>query len=168
MFTLYTRYQFNFNQLLLAKENYKTLENPSQRALIYQKMILTTEPNEKLLLAQLLKNLFDNDNLGNAFNTELSKILISIDETKISSDLLSFYKKNIINKDILNTKIKFNNKIIHQSKLLNYFIEKKEISKIEKETNDLLKNILKINNISLQRMMKILLESLKSMMVLKF
>ena len=30
LFTLYTRYQFNFNQLLLAKENYKTLENPSQ------------------------------------------------------------------------------------------------------------------------------------------
>ena len=101
MFNLYTRYQFNFNQLLLAKENYKTLENPSQRALIYQKMILTTEPNEKLLLAQLLKNLFDNDNLGNAFNTELSKILLSIDETKISSDLLSFYKKIYYQKDIL-------------------------------------------------------------------
>ena len=77
----------------LAKENYKTLDKSSQRALIYQKMILTTEPNEKLRLAQLLKNLFDNDNLGNAFNTELSKILISIDETKISSDLISFYKK---------------------------------------------------------------------------
>ena len=161
LFTLYTRYQFNFNQLLLAKENYKTLENPSQRALIYQKMILTTEPNEKLLLAQLLKNLFDNDNLGNAFNTELSKILISIDETKISSDLLSFYKKNIIKKDILNTKIKFNNKIIHQSKLLNYFIEKKEISKIEKETNDLLKNILKDKQYIITTNDEILLESLK-------
>ena len=56
-------------------------------------MILTTEPKRKATLAQLLKNLFDNDNLGNAFNTELSKILLSIDETKISSDLLSFYKK---------------------------------------------------------------------------
>jgi len=145
----------------LAKENYKTLENPSQRALIYQKMLLTTEPNEKLLLAQLLKNLFENDNLGNAFNTELSKILISIDETKISSDLVSFYKKNIINQDTLNTKIKFNNKIIHQSKLLNYFIEKKEISKIEKETNDLLKNILKDKQYIITTNDEILLESLK-------
>ena len=43
----------------------------------------------------------------------------------------------------INKNIKFNNKIIHQSKLLNYFVEKKEISKIEKETNDLLKSILK-------------------------
>ena len=48
LFTLYTRYQFNFNQLLNAKENYKTLDNSSQRALIYQKMLLTIDPNEKL------------------------------------------------------------------------------------------------------------------------
>ena len=57
--------------------------------------------------------------------------------------MLSFYNNNIINEETEIQKIKFNNKIIHQSKLLNYFAEKKEISKIEKETNDLLKNILK-------------------------
>ena len=48
LFSLYTRYQFNFNQLLSAKENYKTLGKPNQRALIYQKMLLTVEPNEKV------------------------------------------------------------------------------------------------------------------------
>ncbi len=161
LFSLYTRFQFNFNQLLTAKENFKTLDKSSQRALVYQKMVLTLEPNEKIYLAQLLKNLFENDDLENAFNSELSKILLSTDETKIKSDLITFYKDNIINEETEIKKIKFNNKIIHQSKLLNYFIEKKEISKIEKETNDLLKNILKDKNYIITTNDEILLESLK-------
>ena len=161
LFNLYTRFQFNFNQLLTAKENFKTLDKSSQRALVYQKMVLTLEPNEKIYLAQLLKNLFENDNLENAFNSELSKILLSTDETKIKSDLITFYKDNIINEETEIKKIKFNNKIIHQSKLLNYFIEKKEISKIEKETNDLLKNILKDKKYIITTNDEILLESLK-------
>ena len=161
LFSLYTRYQFNFNQLLSAKENYKTLGKPNQRALIYQKMLLTVEPNEKLYLARLLKNLFEADNLSKAFNYELSNILISIDETKLTSDLISFYEDNIINENSAIKKIKFNNKIIHQSKLLNYFVEKKEIPKIEKETNDLLKNILKDKKYVITTSDEILLESLK-------
>ena len=161
LFTLYTRYQFNFNQLLSAKENYKTLDNSSQRALIYQKMLLTSETNEKLYLARLLKNLFENDGLENAFYAELSNTLSSIEETKVSSDLISFYENNIINQETTQKKIKFNNKIIHQSKLLNYFVEKKEVSKIEKETNDLLKNILKDKKYIITTNDEILLESLK-------
>ena len=161
LFSLYTRYQFNFNQLLSAKENYKTLDRSSQRALIYQKMLLTIEPNEKINLAQLLKNLFETDNLSNAFYVELSKILFSIDKSKITSDLVSFYENNIINDETEIKKIKYNNKIIHQSKLLNYFVEKKEISKIEKETNDILKSILRDKKYIITTNDEILLESLK-------
>ena len=161
LFALYTRYQFSFNQLLSAKENYKTLDNSSQRALIYQKMLLTTEPNEKLKLAQLLKNLFTSDELSNAFYNELSKTLLSIDKSKLTSDLTSFYDKNIINNENVARNIKFNNKIIHQSKLLNYFVEKKEISKIEKETEDILKTILKDKEYIITTNDEILLESLK-------
>ena len=161
LFDLYTRYQFNFNQLLSAKENYKTLDNSSQRALIYQKMLLTIEPNEKIYLAKLLKNLFKADDLENAFYNELSNILLSIDKNQITSDLVLFYDNNIINEENVIKKIKFNNKIIHQSKLLNYFVEKKEITKIEKETNDLLKNILKDKKYIITTNDEILLESLK-------
>ena len=161
LFKLYERYQFNFNQLLSAKENYKTLDSVSQRALLYQKMLLTIEPNEKINLAKLLKSLFEKDNLGNAFNSNLSKILLSVDKSKINSDLLAFYKGNIINNNKEIKNIKFNNKIIHQSKLLNYFIVKNEISKIEKETNDLLKSILKDKKYIITTNDEILLESLK-------
>ena len=106
-------------------------------------MQLTVDPNEKVYLARLLKNLFEADDLEGAFYSELSKTLLAIEAAEISGDLISFHENNIINEETKNRKIKFNNKIIHQSKLLNYFVEKKEISKIEKETNDLLKNILK-------------------------
>ena len=161
LFNLYTRYQFSFNQLLSAEENYKTLDKSSQRALIYQKMLLTNEISEKLDLARLLKKLFKNDNLGNAFYFELSKILKEIDSAKVTSDFTSFYETNIINEEDELKNIKFNNKIIHQSKLLNYFIEKKDASKIEKETNDLLKAILKDKKYIITTNDEILLESLK-------
>ena len=161
LFNLYTRYQFSFNQLYLAKDNYKTLDKSSQRALIYQKMLLTNEPSEKLDLARLLKNLFDNDNLSNAFYFELSKILTEIDSTKITSDYTTFYQNNIITKESEIKKIKFNNKIIHQSKLLNYFIENNDNSKIETEINDLLKSILKDKKYIITTSDEILLESLK-------
>jgi len=161
LFNLYTRYQFTFNQLLSAKQNYKTLDKSSQRALIYQKMLLTNETSEKLDLARLLKKLFENDNLGNAFYFELSAILTGIDLAKVTSDFTSFYEKNIINEEKKIKKIKFNNKVIHQSKLLNYFIENKDASKIEKETNDLLKGILKDKKYIITTSDEILLESLK-------
>ena len=161
LFNLYTRYEFNFKQLLSAKEIYKTLDKASQRALIYQKMLLTTEANEKLYLSKLLKNLFEADNIGKAFNSELSKVLLSVDNSELSSDLITFYENNIINEQTEIKNIKFNNKIIHQSKLLNYFVEKKDINKIEKETNDLLKNILKDKKYIITTNDEILLESLK-------
>ncbi len=161
LFNLYTRYQFSFNQLLSAKENYKILDKSSQRALIYQKMLLTNETGEKLNLARLLKKLFENDNLGNAFYFKLSEILTGIDSIKVTSDFTSFYEKNIINEEDELKKIKFNNKVIHQSKLLNYFIENKDASKVEKETNDFLKGILKDKKYIITTSDEILLESLK-------
>ena len=116
---------------------------------------------KKLNLARLLKNLFEADNLGNAFYQNYLKFYYQLMKLKISPDLISFYKDNIINEETVNKKIKFNNKIIHQSKLLNYFVEKKELSKIEKETNDLLKNILKDKKYIITTNDEILLESLK-------
>tara|TARA_Y100000590_G_scaffold306621_1_gene346042 strand:+ start:173 stop:1936 length:1764 start_codon:yes stop_codon:yes gene_type:complete len=161
LFKLYTRFQFSFNQLLTAKDNYKTLDKSSQRALIYQKMLLTNKISERLNLARLLKKLFKDDNLENAFYLELSKVLNEIDSSKITSDFTSFYETNLINEVTEIKKINFNNKVIHQSKLLNYFIDKKDVSKMEKETNDILKSILKDKKYVITTNDEILLESLK-------
>ena len=60
------------------------------------------------------------------------------------------------------TKIKINNKIIHQSKLLNYFIEDITKENIEKDLNDLLKKIKKDKKYYISTKDIILIESLKS------
>ena len=97
-------------------------------------MLLTLEINEKVYLARLLKNLFDLDGLSNAFKYELSEVLHSIDENELIPDLITFYKDHLVTKETEIKKIKFNNKIIHQSKLLNYFAEKRYIQNRKEPT----------------------------------
>ena len=73
LFEIYKRFQFNINQLLNAEESYKTLSKIESRALIYQKILLESDSVEKLKLLKLLKKLFKDDNLDNAFNINLKK-----------------------------------------------------------------------------------------------
>ncbi|SVC93285.1 uncharacterized protein METZ01_LOCUS346139, partial [marine metagenome] len=162
LFELYKRFQFNVDQLLNVKEIYKLLLGFEGRALLYQRLILTKDTQEILDLSSRLKKSFIDENISNAFNEKLSKILIEIKEEDVPSNYSTFYQKNL---DIQNPKkvnIKINNKVIHQSKLLNYFKKNYEIKKIEKETNDLIKSIKKKKDYSVSYKDLMLLESLKS------
>ena len=161
LFDLYKRFQFNINQLLSVKESYKLLSNIEGRALLYQGILITNEAGPKIDLIKTLRESFVNEGIENAFNNEMSRFLKELDPNEIPSNYTGFYN-NFLNKNEKSlTKIKFNNKIIHQSKLLNYFIEKKEISKIEKETDNILKSILKDKDYVITTNDEILLESLK-------
>ena len=158
---LYKRFQFNINQLLNAQNTYKSLSNIESRALIYQKILLESEPVERLKLLKILKELFLKDNLKNAFDVELKKFLKEIDPTKIPANLTSFYYTNIeIEKD-LQKKIKFNNDVMHQSKLINYFNGDYSKSKIEKDVDNFLKKIKKNKKYVLSKKDIIFIESLK-------
>ena len=158
---LYKRFQFNINQLLNAKNAYKTLPNIEARALIYQKILLESEIVEKLKFLKILKESFKNDGLANAFDTELKVFLKDIKPTEIPDNLTSFYYTNIKIEKNLDKKIKINNDIIHQSKLINYFNGDYAKSKIEKDTNNLLKKIQKNKKYFLSKKDVILIESLK-------
>ena len=159
---LYKRFQFNINQLLNATDVYKTLPDTEARALIYQKILLESEMIEKLKLLKILKNLFEKQNLGGAFDLELKKFLDQINPLEIPDNLTSFYYTNISLKKNENAKIKFNNDILHQSKLINYFNGDYSSSRIEKEVNNYLKKITKNKKYFLSKKDIILLESLKS------
>ena len=74
----------------------------------------------------------------------------------------SFYEKYVKNENTLKKDIKFNNKIIHQSKLINYFIEDYKIDKAEKETNELLKKIKVKKSYVFSNKDKMIIDSLKS------
>ncbi len=140
---LYKRFQFNINQLLNAKDAHKILSDIESRALIYQRLLLESDDGKKLQLVKILKDSFIKDKLKNAFESELKKILDEIDIEKIPSDLTTFYTKNIENDQEIEKSIKFNNDILHQSKLINYFNGDYTQSKIEKDLNNFLKKIKK-------------------------
>ena len=162
LFKIYMRFQFNINQLLNAKESYKSLSNIEARALLYQKILLESEMIEKLKLLKILKESFKKDNLNYAFDNELKKFLEEMDPTEIPDNLTSFYYTNIkLNKDSPR-EIKYNNDVLHQSKLINYFNGDYSKSKIEKDVNNFLKKIKKNKKYSFSKKDVIFLESLKA------
>ena len=162
LFSLYKRFQFNIDQLLNAKDSYKLLLDSSSKAILYQRILITTQPEIKLELAKTLKELFIQDGNGNAFKNELIKILKEIKEIEVPSNYTNFYEENInLNNRVLK-KIKINNKVIHQSKLLNHFREAKQIKSLNKDLNELLKKVKKDKKYFFSTKDIILVESLKS------
>ncbi len=161
LFEIYKRFQFNFNLLLNAEKSHKTLSNIEARALIYQKILLESEIIEKLKLLKILKNSFEKDDLGGAFDLELKKFLNEIEPREVPDNLTSFYYTNIKIKTEENDKPKFNNDILHQSKLINYFNGDYSKSKIEKDLENFLKKIKKNKKYFFSKKDQIFLESLK-------
>jgi len=162
LFEIYKKFQFNINQLLNVENSYKSLSKIEGRALIYQKILLESEMVEKLKLLKLLKSLFKNDNINDAFDTELKNFLEKINPTDIPDNLTSFYYTNIEIKENKENEIKFNKEILHQSKLINYFNGDYSKSKIEKDIDNFLKKIKKNKKYFFSKKDQIFLESLKS------
>ena len=163
LFELYKRFQFDISQLLNAQSNYKSLSDTEGRALLYQKILLTSDMVEKLKLLKMLKESFKKNEIENAFDLELKKFLAEMNPLEIPDNLTSFYYTNIkiINKDV-KKKIKFNNDVLHQSKLINYFHGDYTQNKIEKDINNFLKKIKKNKKYFLSKKDIIFLDSLKS------
>ena len=109
-----------------------------------------------------LKNSFKNDSIENAFSQELSNFLKEIDTENIPSNYTTFYEKYINEEKVDLKSIKINNKILHQSKLVNYFNEQSSIKDITKELSDYLKKIKKNKKYFFSKKDIILVEALKS------
>ena len=84
-----------------------------------------------------------------------------MDPSDIPDNLYSFYYSNIKIEKTKDKKIKFNNDIMYQSKLLNYFNGDYSESKINKEVNNFLKKIKKNKKYFFSKKDIIFLESLK-------
>jgi len=162
LFELYKRFQFNINQLLNIKESTKVLSNTEARALIYQGILITSEIDKKLELMNALKNSFKNDGFANSFNTELKEFLREIEEEEVPSNYRNFYEKYIDLDETILTNIKINNKILHQSKLINYFKKNTPTKKITKDLNNALKKIKKDKKYFFSKKDIILVETFKS------
>ena len=162
LFELYKRFQFTINQLLNIKESSKVLQKIEARALIYQGILITSKTEKKLELMNALKNSFKSEGLGDAFNLELTEFLKKIDSDKVPSNYYSFYEKYLKKEKNELTKIKINNKILHQSKLINYFKEGNKYKNIDKDLKDLLRKIRKNKKYFFSKKDVIIMEALKS------
>jgi hypothetical protein len=162
LFELYKRFQFNINQLLNIRESTKVLSTTESRALIYQGILITTEIKKKLLLLNVLKNSFKNNGIENAFDLELRNFLKEIDKEEVPSNFTSFYNDYVDQDETELNNIKINNKVLHQSKLINYFKEDSSSKNITKDLNDLLKKIKKNKKYFFSKKDIILVEAFKS------
>ena len=142
IFKIYLKMNFNFNQLVNSQEIYKNLPNYKARALIYQSMLLSDNVEKKINLAFLLKDLFIKDNIINVYSEELSSVLKSIDQREISEDYVELIEKNL-EKDLA-AEIKFDNDILHRSKVIKHFLDNNEkLSRTEKDFKSVYKKIKK-------------------------
>ena len=142
IFEIYKQILFNVNQLINSNEIYKNLPNYKARALIYQKILLSNDTETKLYFAFLLKKLFEKDNLLSVYIEELLNILNSIDKEEIPKSyeevVTSIFKNNLQ----LEKKIKFENDILHRSKVIKHFLNnRKETDKTEKDFKSVYKKI---------------------------
>ena len=161
IFKIYLKMNFNFNQLVDAKEIYKNLPSYKARGLIYQSILLNDQAERKIGLAFLLKDLFIRDKIFNVYDEELSRILKSINLDEISEDYIMLIKQNLEQKSL--AKIKFNNDILHRSKVIEHFLENnKKIGRTEKDFKSVYKKIKKNKKYFMSIKDIVVIESLKA------
>ena len=142
IFNIYKKIPFDLNSLINANNIYQTLEGSDSRALIYQKYLLSDDVENKIQLLFLLDELFKKDNLSNVYVKFLSDRLEELNPNKVPESYKDAVKKNIIFEENLQMgKIKYDDKILHRSKLVKYFVEDENKKKIQKELNKLYKKI---------------------------
>ncbi len=161
VFKIYLQLPFNFNQLLNSTEIYKNLPGYKARALIYQSMLLSVDADRKLYLAFLLKDLFLKEKLFNVYEEELSTILKSIEPKDIPEGYVELVDQNIDPKFKDIKKIKFDNDILHRSKVIRHFLDNYEkTSRTEKDFKAVYKKIKRNKKYFISIMDIIVLESL--------
>ncbi|MDC0205586.1 hypothetical protein OAJ64_02100 [Pelagibacteraceae bacterium] len=144
IFAIYKRILFNVNQLINVKETYKNLPSFKARALVYQSILLSDDVEKKLELVFLLKKLFEKDKLFNVYSEELLNILESINPEEIPDGYRDLVDNNLEKKLLITNKIKFNNDILHRSKVIKHFLDNNiKISKTEKDFKSVYKKIKK-------------------------
>ena len=164
IFEFYKAVPFHVNQLINADTVYKSLNGYESRSLIYQKILLSDNTENKLSLLFLLKDLFEKDKLTNVYTKHLSDILKKMDPKNIPNDFVKVVKRNIISEDVsVLGKIKYDDKVLHRSKVIKIFTEKNpNKKKIKKDFSSVYKKIKRNKKYFFSIKDVILLETLSS------
>ncbi len=141
IFDIYMQIPFNLNTLINAKDTYQTLDDTDARSLIYQKYLLSENTESKIEYLFILKEIFDKSKLQNVFSQILSDNLKEIGIENIPDSYKEIALKNILTEENYRGKIKYNDKILHQSKIMKYYLENEEAKKIQKDIDKIFKKI---------------------------
>ena len=145
IFEIYRQKEFDLNTLINAKNIYQGLEGSDARSLIFQKYLIVENTESKIEYLFLLDEIFKKDDLTNIFSEFLSEKLSEIGLENLPEKYQEIAKKKIFTDEEINLgKVKYNDKILHQSKILKYYIDgDRNFKKTQKDLDKLLKKIIK-------------------------
>ena len=144
IFNIYKQIPFNLNTLINAKNVYQTLDEIEARSLIFQKYLLSEDTTSRIEYLFLLEDLFKKSKLENIFTKKLSDTLKEIGLENIPEEYKKIAESRINKEDsILLGKIKYNDKVLHQSKIIKFYLEGEQQKKIQKDIDKIFKKISK-------------------------
>ena len=142
IFDIYKNIPFSINNLINAKNIYQTLDSSDARALVYQKYLLAESIENKVEYLFLLEELFKKDKIRYVYSNFLSKQIKEIGLENIPENYQDLAQSKLLfDENIKIQKIKYNDKILHQSKIIKYFVENEEGKKIQKDIDKIFKKI---------------------------
>mgnify|MGYP006426766055 FL=1 len=144
IFKIYQQVPYNLSELINAKNKYQNLQGIEARSLIYQKYLLSEDNESKMEYLFLLEELFKKENLQNIYSKFLSDKIQEIGIENISERYQEIAQSRIIRDDEFALgKVKYNDKILHQSKILKYYFENENEKKVQKDIDKIFKKISK-------------------------
>ena len=142
IFDIYKQVTFNLNTLINAKNIYQSLESIDARSLLYQKFLLSENNEAKIEYLFLLEELFKKDEIENIYSEFLSDNLKKIGLDNIPEQYKEIAENKLLkNSELQLGKVKYNDKILHQSKIIKFYVENEEGKKIQKEIDKTFKKI---------------------------
>ena len=144
IFKIYQQIPFKLNELINAKNIYQTLPESDARSLIYQKYLLSENNESRIEYLFLLEDLFKKENISNIYSKFLSNKIEEIGIENISKKYQDAAQKRIIDDDeLLSGKVRYNDKILHQSKIIKFYVEEENKKKTQKDIDKIFKKISK-------------------------
>ena len=141
IFNVYKQIPFSLNTLIKAKSLYQTLDEIEARSLIYQKYLLSEDIESKVDYLFILDELFKKNEIQNVFSSFLSDNLKEIGIENVPEDYKEAAVNSIIDEEQNIGKVKFNDKILHQSKIIKFYLENEDQKKIQKDIDKIFKKI---------------------------
>jgi hypothetical protein len=147
LFEIYKKIPFDVNSLINAQGLYKSLEEVDSRALIFQKYLLSDNPENKIKLLLLLQDISKKADLSNIFREFISDNLKEIadeEDENLVKEYEVVFKKNIITEQSKLGKVKFDDKIFHRSRVIRFYTDiNTPVQKTQKDLNNVYKKIKK-------------------------